>query len=320
MKTILEKSNQINNSIPSNQQLSLISVGFTAFLCVIFGANAVAIKVSLSGIGPFTNAGLRFGTASVTVLLWAWLTGQTLSLKKGQLRHIVALSALFMVQLSLLHLGLDKTSASRGTLLINLQPFFILFLAHYFIPGDQLSRRKLIGLALGFAGVAFVFLEQQGIDSEFRVGDLILLLVAFLWACNGVYTKKIIAEFHPYQLVLYPMIISVPFFLFQAWLWEGFPAFQLNPPVLGGLFYQSLVTTSFGFVAWTGLLQKHGAVALHSFIFLMPVSGVVLGGVILDEPITAKIIIALILITAGILTVHLRARISIPIFHLQKHL
>lgn len=310
----------MNNVNPSNQQLPLISIGFTAFLCVIFGANAVAIKVSLSGIGPFTNAALRFGASVVAILIWAKMTGQTLSLKKGQLRHIIILSVLFTVQLSLLYLGLNKTNASRGTLLINLQPFFILFLANYFIPGDQFTKRKLIGLTLGFAGVAFVFLEKQGINSEFKTGDLILLLVSFIWACNAVYTKKIIAEFHPYQLVLYPMMMAVPIFFFQAWFWEGFLIFQLNTKVLGALFYQIFVTGSFGFVAWTYLLQKHGAVALHSFIFLMPVSGVVLGGIILDEPITGKIILALILITAGILTIHLKTKISIPFFHLQKHL
>jgi len=45
----------------SNQELSFPAAIFSSFLCVVFGANAVAIKVSLSGMGPFTTAGLRFG-------------------------------------------------------------------------------------------------------------------------------------------------------------------------------------------------------------------------------------------------------------------
>ena len=75
--------------------------------------------------------------------------------------------------------------------------------------------------------------------------------------------------------------------------------------------YQGLIATSFGFVAWNTLLQKHGAVALHSFIFLMPVTGVVLGGALLREPITAQIVAALVLIAAGILIVNTRARVVI---------
>jgi drug/metabolite transporter (DMT)-like permease len=310
----------MENRIPENQHLSFLAAGFAAFLCVLFGANAVAIKVGLSGIGPFTTAGIRFGLAALVIYTWSRMTGQTLIIKKEQLRPILTLSAIFTVQLSLLYLGISKTSASRGTLLINLQPFFILFIAHYYIPGDQLTKRKLLGLLLGFSGVAFVFLEKKGITSDFRIGDSILVAVAFLWACNGVYTKKLIVDFHPYQLIFYPMVISVPLFFFQAWIWDEAMFVHINMTVLGALFYQSFVTASFGFMAWTRMLQKHAATALHSFLFIMPISGVVLGGLLLDEPITSKIILALILIAMGIVTIHLKTKIGIPFFHLQKHL
>ncbi|MGD9012659.1 MAG: DMT family transporter, partial [Desulfobacterales bacterium] len=86
----------------------------------------------------------------------------------------------------------------------------------------------------------------------------------------------------------------------------------------GALLYQSLVTAAFGFVAWNTLLQKYGAVALHSFIFIMPISGVSLGGLVLGEPITVKILIALALIVAGILIVHLKPRKAEPVYPIRK--
>ncbi|MGD8669395.1 MAG: DMT family transporter, partial [Desulfobacterales bacterium] len=86
----------------------------------------------------------------------------------------------------------------------------------------------------------------------------------------------------------------------------------------GALLYQSLVTAAFGFVAWNTLLQKYGAVALHSFIFIMPISGVALGGLVLGEPITVKILIALALIVAGILIVHLKPRKAEPVYPIRK--
>jgi drug/metabolite transporter (DMT)-like permease len=72
--------------------------------------------------------------------------------------------------------------------------------------------------------------------------------------------------------------------------------------------FQVVLTTAFAFVAWNRLMQAHGAVALHSFVFLIPVSGVLLAGVLLEEPITHMILLALALITAGILTVQLGHR------------
>ncbi len=149
------------NGLIENQELPFLAAIFTVCLCTLFGANAVAIKISLSGLGVFTTAGLRFSIASVAVFIWALVTGRSLKIKKGQIHQLLIISGIFTVQLSLFYLGISKSNASRATLLVNLQPFFTLFLAHYFIPGDRITRRKILGILMGFAGVAFVFLEKK---------------------------------------------------------------------------------------------------------------------------------------------------------------
>ena len=296
-----------------NKDLTFFAAAFTVFICMLFGANAVAIKISLEGIGVFTSAGIRFGVASITIVLWAKITGRSLKIKKEQILQLLVISIIFTVQLSFFYLGLSKSNASRGTLLANFQPFFTLFLAHFFIPGDQITRRKILGILMGFAGVAFVFWEKKGVTSDFNTGDLMILTAAFLWACNAVYTKRIISAFQPFQVALFPMFFSVPLFFLGGVLWDQHMIAFLNAKIIGAMVYQSWVTASFGFVAWMSLLQKYGAVALHSFIFIMPIAGVLLGGLILGEPITINIMIALVLIVAGILIIHYRQKKPIPL-------
>ncbi|MBU0697915.1 MAG: DMT family transporter [Proteobacteria bacterium] len=303
----------------SNQDLSFPAAVFTLCLCTLFGANAVAIKISLSGLGVFTTAGLRFGIASVTIFLWARITGRTFHIQKEQIYQLLILSIVFTVQLSLFYLGLSKSNASRGTLLLNLQPFFTLFLAHFFIPGDRITVRKTLGIFMGFAGVAFVFLERKGVTADLYVGDLMILTATLLWSCSAVYTKKIIHSYLPFHIVLYPMILAVPFFFLEGFLWDGAMIFHMDARILGALLYQSLITASFGFVAWISLLRKYGAVSLHSFIFIMPIAGVLLGGLILEEPITPKILIALLLIVSGILVIHFKQKKIIPLFPLGRN-
>jgi drug/metabolite transporter (DMT)-like permease len=307
------------NHTPQNQELSFLAAIFTVCLCVLFGANAVAIKISLSGLGVFTTAGLRFSMASATIYLWARITGRSFKVKSGQVRQLLIISMVFTVQLSLFYLGLSKSNASHGTLMVNLQPFFTLFLAHLFIPSDRITKRKTLGILLGFAGVAFVFLEKKGVSADFKIGDLIILFAAFLWSCSAVYTKRIIHAFKPFHLVLYPMIFSAPLFFLEGFVWDGTMIAHIDTKVLCSLLYQSFVTASFCFVAWLTLLQKYGAVALHSFIFFMPISGVMLGGLILEEPITVNIIIALLLIVSGILLVNFRQRKPIPLFPIGRN-
>ncbi|MCF8108442.1 MAG: DMT family transporter [Desulfohalobiaceae bacterium] len=206
---------------PSNLDLPLAAGLFSVFLCVIFGANAVAIKVAFTGLGVFTTAAIRFGLAAAAIFLWARWTRRSILLKKGQALQLLIFSTLFTVQLSCFYLGLSKSNASRGTLLVNLLPFFILFLAHFFIPGDRISKRKLFGILLGFSGLACMFLDKS---------------------------------------------------------------------------------------------------ALHSFVFIMPIAGVLMGGLILGEPITPKILLALAFIVSGIITVHWNPRTEAPAYPIRRSL
>ena len=203
-------------------------------------------------------------------------------------------------------------------MLVNLLPFFILFLAHVFIPGDRITKRKFLGILMGFGGVAFMFTERAGITSDFRSGDVIILMGTFIWACSAVYLKKIISGYNAYQIVLYNTAFAAPLFFMEAFLWDSPMVSHLDGRILGALLYQSLVTASFGFVSWNTMLQKYGAVALHSFVFVMPIAGVALGGLILDEPITPRIILALVLITSGILMVHWKAKKAAPAYPIRR--
>jgi drug/metabolite transporter (DMT)-like permease len=302
----------------NNQDFSLFVGIFTAFLCVIFGSNTVAIKFSFSGIGVFTTAAIRFSIAAIAIYIWARASGQSLMLKKGQLCQVLILAALFAVQLSMFYFGLSKSNASRGTLITNLLPFWILFLAHFFVPGDRITRRRFFGILLGFSGVAFMFAEKKGVTADFRTGDLIILSATVIWSCSVIYLKRIISDFSAFQITLYSMVFSVPVFLLEALLWDAPMISKLDFKILGAVLYQSLITATFGFVTWNMLLKKYGAVALHSFIFIMPIAGVALGGLLLGEPITSKLLIALALIVAGILVVHLKPRKEAPVYPIRK--
>jgi drug/metabolite transporter (DMT)-like permease len=115
------------------------------------------------------------------------------------------------------------------------------------------------------------------------------------------------------------MVLAVPVFFLEGFLWDSAMIGFIDLKILGALMYQSLVTASFGFLAWVTLLQKYGAVALHSFIFIMPIAGVLLGGLVLGEPITWKILVALLLIVSGILVVHFKQEKLVPLFPLGRN-
>lgn len=297
-------SDSTHQANPDNQPFGFWGGMGAAFLCVLFGANTVAVKITFMGFGVLGSAAIRFFIAAVVITAWALIKRKSFRLQPGQWRYLLVFSTFFTIQLALFYAGLDRTYASRGALLINLMPFLVLVLAHLFIPGDTMTRPKVLGLLLGFAGVACVLLDQQALSGRIRSGDLIVLVATFVWAANTIYLKRVISAFEPFHIVLYSMLFSVPFLSAGSWFFDEALVSSPSAASLLALLYQSLITGSFGFLVWNTLLKKHGAVAMHSFIFIMPIAAVLLAGVLLGDPMGPGITAALVLIVAGVVVVH----------------
>ncbi len=182
-------------------------------------------------------------------------------------------SILFTVQLALVYVAFTYTSASHGALITNLQPFMLLFLAHFFLAGDRITVLKLAGLVLGCAGAVCVFMDRQGASGAVMLGDLLLLAATAVWAGSAAYTKHLVRSISSVQIVFYQMLFSIPLFALAAPVLDAPMVGRVDLGVVVAIGFQVLLTTAFAFVAWTRLMQVHGAVALHAFVFLIPVSG-----------------------------------------------
>ncbi len=286
------------------EKMGLSAILLTSFLCALFGANAVAIKYSFAGLGIYTTAALRFSLAAVTLFIFAKITRKPLALKRDKIKNIIILTILFVSQISLFYLGLSKTTASHGTLIGNLLPFVVLVLAHFYIPGDRITRNKSLGIMLGFAGVVVLFYDNIGTGTGITEGDFMILLAVLIWGINGVFVKFIIASYHPIQITFYPIVLGAPFFFVEGILWDTPMIRFIDLTIIHSLLYQSIVTASFGLVAWNSLLRRFGATSLHSFIFIMPVSGVFFGVLLLNEPLTSNLLVSILMIAAGLILVN----------------
>jgi len=295
---------------PKQQEIQLpLGAALVAIvLCMLFGANPVATKISLTGIGAFTTGALRFTVAATVLTCWAVFTGHRLAISKKQLLQMTFLGLLFFLQIGIFYFGQNKTTASHGVLISNLMPFLVMVMAHYLLPNDRINSRKVAGLLFGFSGIILLFRDSLSLTQDALTGDLLLVSAVLIWSCNAIYVKRVIAGFTPLQITLYPMLISVPLFYLAGAFLDPQMVYDLNPKVLLGMFYQSIVTASFGFVMWNRLMQKYGATTLHSFVFVMPLSGVLLGVVILGEKLTPSLTGAIFMVAMGLVVINWRRR------------
>ncbi|MGI9571224.1 MAG: EamA family transporter, partial [Desulfobulbia bacterium] len=106
------------------------------------------------------------------------------------------------------------------------------------------------------------------------------------------------------QITLYPMMISSLMFFTCGILFDEVMVIKIDLTIIKSMAYQIFVTASFGMVAWNTMIRRYGATSLHSFVYIMPVSGVVLGVLMLNEPLTYNLIASMLLIASGLIIVN----------------
>jgi len=294
-------------SVGGLQRLPLAPILVLLALALVWGANMAAIKIAGRGLSPLLMAGVRSTVAGLCLLVWMRLAAVPLFPDRGLFLHGLAVGLMFGVEFGAIYLGLEYTYASRAYVFLYTQPFFTALGAHYLLRGDPMSRRKALGLVLAFAGVTTLFVKDWGaVTLRTLPGDLLLLGAGALWAATTLYIKRFLAgRAVPLQTLFYQVAFSAPvLFLLSLVLetdrWRG-----LTWPVGVALAYQCFIVAFLSYLVWFELIHRYPVSLLAGFTFFTPVLGVLVSGaLILKEPLTAGVFVALALVSAGMVLVN----------------
>ncbi|MHB1375756.1 MAG: DMT family transporter [Thauera sp.] len=283
-------------------ELDRVAIGLMVLFCTIWGLQQVAIKLASAGISPVWQAGLRSIGASVIVFAWAVLRGVKLFERDGTLVPGLLAGLLFAVEFALIFLGLEYTTASRGVIFLYTAPFFVALGALWLLPLERMRRAQWVGMALAFAGVLVLFGEHLFAPAEGAwVGDLMIFCAAALWAATTLTVKaSALGRASAEKTLLYQLAVSAAV-LPPLSLALGEPGvFAPSALVWANLLFQVVIVAGASYLGWFWLIRQYPATRLSSFSFLTPVMGVLAGGVLLGEPLTLGVFVALFLVGSGI--------------------
>jgi drug/metabolite transporter (DMT)-like permease len=285
--------------------LDLRAVLILIVLCGSWGLNQVAIKVTLWGIPPAFQMGARSALAAFLVFLWCLLRRNNLFRADGSLWPGLAAGLLFGLEFLSIFWGLQNTTAARAVIFIYLAPF-VVALGGHFLLGERLGRRKLIGLIGAFAGLVLAFSEGLSLPSrETLLGDTLCVLSAILWGATTVLIKaSVLRTVSAEKTLLYQLAVSaVVGVVLGVAIGERFDL-GLAVAVLPAFLYQAVWVAAVTYVAWFALIRAYPVSLISSFTFLTPLFGVAFGAAILNEPVSPRLIAALLLVAAGIYLVN----------------
>lgn len=281
-------------------------------LTLSWGLGAVAAKLAYPGYGPIFLNVARSSIGALIVFGWCWWRGVPLFRRDGTLWLGILAGVLFGGEFIAIFIGLDYTSAARSTLLVNTMPFWVLVGGH-FLLGERISLPKLLGLALAFSGVVVVLSDKLSMPGPHALfGDLLSLCGGLLWGATTIVIKgSRLREASAEKMLLYQLATSVAVTL-PLLLLSGE---ALRQPTLGStaaLLFQCVYIVGTTYIVWFWLVRRYPATGLASFIFLTPVFGVTCSGLILGEPLSVHIFVALALIAVGLIVVNRPRRHTSP--------
>jgi drug/metabolite transporter (DMT)-like permease len=281
-----------------------IALFYAVIIC--WGINWPIIKVGLDYMPPLYFAVGRMTIGAMT-LFAILLAGRRLTLPKRQdLKILFSEAILHMAApIALMNLALEHVAAGRSAILSFTTPLWVAP-AGILLLGERLSIYKAIGLALGFLGLAVLF-NPLGFDWGSRdtlVGNGFLLLAALTWAIAIIVARTNQWTTSPLQLSPWQMLIAAAVIAPFAAQFERLDDIRWSGELAAALAFNGFVASAFGF--WGALsVARSLPVITTSMGFLgVPVVGVAVSAITLDEPLTLTLILGMAFIIGGIVLVN----------------
>jgi len=295
-----------NDLTIKNHLLDVTAVAVLIVLCASWGLQQIAIKVANHGVSPILQSAVRSVGAAVLVWIWMNVRREPIMERDGTLWWGIAAGLLFAAEFIMIYWGLEFTNASRAVVFLYMSPFVVALGAQLFVPGEHLRTTQVVGLCCAFAGIVAAFSESLKFpDHRMLIGDGMLVGAAVIWGATTVLIKAgPLAGISPSKTLLYQLAVS-SMVLPLGSLARGEPGIVLMTPLIAGcLAYQAVWIAFITYLAWFWLVRHYSVSRLASFTFLTPLFGVLSGGILLNEPITGSLLLALALVGAGIYLVN----------------
>lgn len=292
----------------TNKKLIIV---FAAFCCLLWGSAFPAVKIGYTLFGISADdipskllfAGFRFTLSGIIVLLLALITKRNIFTlnRKNVVQLIILGFSQTCLQYIFFYIGLGYTTGVKGSIMSGTGTFFSVIMAHFIYINDKLTLNKILGCLLGFSGVILINFSPDLLKFTFLIkGEGFVMFSAFILSAASIYGKKVSQSLDSMIVTGYQLTIGGIFLLTAGFTNHGIISdFTVASTSL--LIYLA-VLSAVAFALWAALLKYNKVGEITMYNFLIPVFGVILSSLFLNENIMKiKNLIALIFVCAGII-------------------
>lgn len=270
-----------------------------------WGTTFAAVKIGLESAPPVLFAGLRsvLGGALMAVLAWRRSGWPRVAGLEREYTLLTALNVLLFFGLQTVAIGL--LPSGLAAVLVYLQPVLVGVLA-WWLLGESMTGARISGLVLGFAGIVVVS-GGAFVGHVSPPGVGLAVASALAWALGTIVFKATDGKVDPWWAVALPFLAGGVLLTLVGLVVEG-PDIDWSPRFVAALAFAGFVGTALAWSLWFGLVAAGEAGRAASYIFFVPLVGVVVGAVLLDESLTLSLLVGAALVVLGVYLVNRRPR------------
>jgi drug/metabolite transporter (DMT)-like permease len=288
-------------------QLDLRAVLLLILCSALWGLAQTAAKLALPEVPPLLQVAIRSIGAALLLLVWCqWRQVRIWDrwLGDGTVAGGLWIGLLFAIEFACIFIGLQYTSASRMAVFLYMAPFVVAVGMPFIARGESLRPSQIAGLVLAFAGVVWAFSEglmHSHTGSLQWLGDGLGLCAALFWGLTTLSLRRgKLSTALPEKTLLYQLVVSGAALLLAS-LFKGEPwPQQLTPLVWASMLFQTIVVTFASYLVWFWLVRHYPATRISAFTLLTPIFGLLAGVLFLHEPLTLRLVTALVTVCLGI--------------------
>jgi drug/metabolite transporter (DMT)-like permease len=279
-----------------------VLLALTAFF---WGSSWIVVKSLTADLDPILIATGRFLLVSlmfIPVALWLHLKGERLEGKDVGMLILLGIFGVVLLYI-LQYSGVNLTTAINASLMTTFNPAVTLLLSSFFLR-EKIDFKKVAAILIAFLGAFLVITNGDmnfGTKMSDITGSILSLLSTCCWAVYTVMSKKAVGSHSAIFLVVYASIFGTMLLLPVALLTPTAPRLlSLSLHDAGWLFYLAVTCTVFGYFAWSYSLERIDASQAAIFIYLVPLSSILLSYIFLGEHLAPYSALGVLLIFAGV--------------------
>ncbi|MGE4514467.1 MAG: DMT family transporter [Chryseobacterium sp.] len=277
-------------------------------VAIVWGTTFLSIRIAVETIPAWFVAGIRQFLASFIMLMILLYRGQFRWIGWKNLGYQLIFSSLMLIIANGLTTVAEETLTSSLTSLISASSPIMVFLGSVALGLQKFTIRALIGVLMCFGGITFIFWDgiSDLSNPEYRSGIFLLFCGILGWASGTIFTKKMNIQSRNISLNLfYQFAFAGIIQLIFAFMFTDHYNFEnWSVKSVSAMLYLSMFGSVAAFFAYHYALTKVSPVQVSILAYINTIISIFLSWLILNEEISAKFIIAAILIILGVFIIN----------------